>query len=240
MKTLRTVLLSGVAAVSFASASVALADSVVSPGGKPGVATKWTKGADGVTLTLKEGFDPAAVAEAIGKGVPGAKAKAAGAKVVVSGVDEKKLIAALEKVQVEAGDDVNAMFAAMQKPGGGGDEEGSGSSIRATNKTTVPGGEVTEQVSGTVVDVKYGTYPHVAVVITVDESPDGSEAKKGAKITVLPIVKMAGKAVDSSDEASKTNIGAWYARAGDKVTVKLTGKPEKGAWQAVLFERKPK
>ena len=61
------------AVVALTCVGPAQADTIVSPGGKPGVATKWSAKGDSVRLEIKEGFSPSEVADAILRGVPGAE-----------------------------------------------------------------------------------------------------------------------------------------------------------------------
>lgn len=219
----------------------ALAEPVVSPGGKPGAAKAWSSQDGAVVLELVPGFTADAVAAAIQKGVAGAKASAKDGKVAVTGVDEKKLLVALEKVDVSA-DDVDAMVSALQ----GGGDEGSGSSIRATKAAELPGASAPAElqvVGATVLSVKHGKYPHVAVTLKLDVIPKAladAGVKPGAKVTVVPRVQLEGGRIAPTDERSKTNIGAWYARTGDKIQVAIEGQNPQGFWVAAQFERKAK
>ena len=241
---MRTFARSAALAAFILTPAIAGAESVVGAGGKPGVATSWAKSGTAVTLTIKEGFVAEDIAEAITKAVPGAKSKAAGNKITVTGVDQAKLLLALEKVDVEAGDDVNGMFTSLQNRGGGGEEQGSGSSIRASKATdfsAVMGGAA--PYDATVIEVKYGRYPNVAVTVKIDAVPEGAKDEgvtKGAKVVVLPRIEAPGGAIDPADKQSSMNIGAWYARPGDKVLVRLEAKNPKNGWFASSFERKPK
>lgn len=216
----------------------ALADPLIQPGGKPGAAKSWSSKGNVVTLQLAEGFSAEDAAAAISKSVSGASAKADGTTVVVSGVEEAKLLAALEKVEVASGlDDVNSMFATLQA---GNAEDGSGSSIRATKQASMV--EVVQdpavRVPATVLEVKHGTYPFVAVTVKIDQVPKGVQSlKKGAKATVVPRINAPKGVIARDDEQSKMNVGAWYVKKGDKVMLKLEGKTEQGFWVADRFER---
>ena len=92
----------------------ALAEPVVSPGGKPGAAKAWSTQDGALVLELVPGFTADAVAAAIQKGVAGAKASSKDGKVTVTGVEEKKLLVALEKVDVSA-DDVSVSISSNTK-----------------------------------------------------------------------------------------------------------------------------
>lgn len=221
------------------TASVALADPVLQAGGKPGVAASFSQDGAAVTLVIAAGFDPAAVAEAISAGVPGAQAKVVGQKVVVSGVAQATLLTALEKVDVApAGDDVDAMLSALQNPGG--EDDGSGSSIRATNNNSeleAVRGPPGELVFGKVVKVRRARFPLVFITVQVERGPKVGAPAKGETIVVLPRVKSKHGVVDPDDAASQLNVGAWYAQPGDKVKVRLEAKKEKKVWVAKAFER---
>ena len=215
----------------------AAADTLVQPGGKPGVATSWKASGDKVVLEIKEGFAAAEVAEAIKKAVPGAKAEAKGQTVSVAGVPQDKLITALERIEVSpAADDIDAMFASIQNPGS--EDEGSGSSIRATQNTEIPEPGEGAKVMATVVGVRHNRFPLVAVTVRVDQV-DGTQTgvAKGGQIVVVPLVQTKDGIIQSGDARSQKNVSAWYARAGDKVSLQL-GQPEgKKFWVALAFER---
>ncbi len=235
-------MISQVALFAVALAPLAVsADPVVAKGGKPGAAKAWSTQDGALVLELVPGFTADAVAAAINKGVAGAKATAQGGKVAVAGVEEKKLLVALEKIDVSA-DDVDAMVSALQ---GGGGDEGSGSSIRATKAADLGaagGGAAVAPVlvPGTVLSVKHGKYPFVAVTLKLDTVPKAladAGVKPGAKVTVVPRVQLEGGRIAPSDEQSKANIGAWYARSGDKIQVAIEGQGPQGFWVAARFER---
>lgn len=227
-------------------AITASAAPVVGAGRKPGVAASWSSASGAVTLKLAAGYDAAEVASAIAAGVKGASAKASGADVVVSGVAEAELLAALEKIDVKeaaTADDVDAMLANLQKPGG--EEEGSGSSIRATQQTDFSEvlGDKTELIGAKVVSVDRKKFPLVIVTVKLDKVPKGITGpglKSGAKLKVLPRVKSKNGIVDPNDQASTLNVGAWYAQPGDKVQLHLEKEPTDGIWVAAAFNRNAK
>lgn len=226
-------------AVGLLGTSVALADPVVAPGQKPGVAASWTKDGATTTLVIAAGYDANEVAETIVAEVKGAQAKADGQQVVVTGVATAALLAALEKVDVApAGDDVDAMLSALQNPGG--EDDGSGSSIRATNDKAdfeAVRGPPGQLVVGRVLKVRRARFPLVFITVKVERGPkSGDGPAKGDTIVVLPRVKSKGGVVDPADAASQLNVGAWYAQPGDRVKVRLESK-EKKVWVAKAFER---
>lgn len=211
----------------------ASADPLVRPGGKPGVAQAWTRVPGGLALTIADGYGADQVRAAIEAAVPGAKLTIADGKLVVGGLDEKKLLAQLEKVDVST-DEVDAMVQALQ-----GGDDASGSSIRATNNAFAAVVDVsTPPLAAEVVRVKHGKYPFVAVTVRLDARPrDPALAKLPKELTVVPRVELKGGVIAPSDARSRVNIGAWYVKPGDKVSVALEGQTEKGFWVARAFER---
>lgn len=223
----------------------AIAAPAVAPGGKPGAVASWVANGPSITLTPAQGFDAAELAAAISAGVKGVTAKVDNGKVVVTGLAEAQLLGALEKVDVKeaSGDDVDAMLAALQKPGG--DDDGSGSSVRATKAADFSEvmGAKTEVITAKVLEVTHGQFPVVAVTIKVQQLPKGlvlPGVKTGAKLKVVPRVKSKGGMVDPTDEASKLNVGAWYTQPGDVVLVRLEKDPKDGVWIAAAFNRRTK
>lgn len=223
-----------VLAATLALGGAASADPLVRPGGKPGVAQAWTRVPGGLALTLADGYGADQVRAAIEASVPGAKLTIADGKLVVGGVDEKKLLAQLEKVDVST-DEVDAMVQALQ-----GGDDASGSSIRATNTGAFAAvvDASTAPLAAEVVRVKHGKYPFVAVTVRLDARPrDPALAKLPKELTVVPRVELKGGVIAPSDARSRVNIGAWYVKPGDKVSVALEGQTEQGFWVARAFER---
>lgn len=237
-----------IAASLLSCSSLAFATPVVKPGGKPGAAVAWkTDAAGAVVLKLATGYDSAAVAKAIAAKVAGANAKVAGPDVAVTGVAEAKLIAALEGVEVGEpgnGDDVDAMLANLRNPSEGDDEQ-SGSSIRATSSADFSAvmGNKDELITAKVVEVKRQRFPLVLVTVKVSQLPKGlglAGVKNGSKITVLPRVKSKNGIVDPADEPSQLNLGAWYVETGDTVLLRLEKEPQDNVWVAAAFDRRAK
>lgn len=222
-------------------AAPAWADPVVNTGGKPGAAASWSSSGGSVVLVVAEGYDAAQIAKAINASVKGAKAKVAGGKVVVTGVAEAALLPQLEGVDVDAPmDDVDQLLSNLK---GGDDEEGSGSSIRATKLADFTDvlGKASERIEGEVSGVSRSRFPLVMVSVVVSKVPAGVKGiKKGDRITVIPRVKSKNGVVDPKDRASQLNIGAWYAQEGDHVSLKLEPKPKRSYWIAKGFERQAK
>ena len=217
------------------------AEPVVKSGGVPGAATSWTAKKDAVVLEIGEKYDAAEIATAIESKVAGASAKARGNTVIVTGVTEPKLLDALSKIDVEPSmDDIDEMLTSLQKPGG--DDEGSGSSIRATQAADFSDvlGSAEELIGAKVVGVEHHRFPVVIVQVQITSVPKSMKAlKRGQKISLIPRVKSKGGVIDPSDKASKLNVGAWYAVKCDAVRIRLEGdKPEKDeVWIAAAFQR---
>lgn len=206
-------------------------------GGKaaPGVVTSWSGSGDKVELTVKDGTDAKAVAEAIQSGVPKVKAKVQAGKVVVTGKSQDELLKALADVDF-GGDDFGALAAAASEG-----DEGSGSSLRAkkTAELAKVFADQTTTALGKVTAVKAGAFPNATVTVQVLRGPTGAagtKVKKGAKIAFTPVLKKKGAAIDWTDENTQLNAGAWYLKAGDKVRVKL-GKESKGGFEAEIIDR---
>lgn len=207
-------------------AAPASADTIVLTGGKPGVATAWKTDGDAVVLTIKDGFSASEVAAAIARAVPGAKATSDAAMVRVTGLTEKALVAALERVEVdEELDDIDSAFAAMATAGG--DDEGSGSSIRATSAATIPSPDAARSIVGKVVSIRHKRFPLVLVTLKTDT---------GETITVVPRIAARGGVIVSDDKQSQANVSAWYARPGDRVKVDVAEK-KNNVWIAQTFAR---
>lgn len=214
------------------------AETLLTPGGKPGAVAQVTERGGAVVLALKSGFSPEDVANAVTHAVPGAKCKVDEGRVVVSGVSKAELLPALERIEVSlALDDIDAMLSNMQ--GLGGQDEGSGSSIRATKVAELGDaqGKKLPRVVGTVVKVRHQRYPVVALRVKVTQAEGRLGLSPGQEIEVVPLVAR-GKGDPSIDPAqSRKNARAWYARPGDEVQVELQAKGEKAVFVARTYER---
>jgi hypothetical protein len=232
------------AAASISLASVAVAAPVVKPGGKPGAAASWKSEGGALVLTLAPGYEADAVAKAIAGKLSGVTAKVSGGNVVVAGLPEAKLLSALEGVEAgepAGGDDVDAMLANLR--GGEGEDDQSGSSIRATQAADLSQvmGAKEELITAKVIEVKHQKFPLVLVTVKVSQISKSlvlPGVKAGSKITVLPRVKSKNGVVDPKDEASQLNLGAWYVEPGDTVMLRLEKEPKDNVWVAAAFDRK--
>lgn len=218
--------------------STAEAAPLINPGQAPGLVKTWTSAGGATTLTVAEATSAEAVAEAILAKVPGTQAKAEGHTVVVTGIDEAQLLVALEGIDLGGeDDDVDAMLSALQNPGG--DEDGSGSSIRAGKKAELDdvAGPPGPLVYGSVTAVRHARYPLVILTVKVRRGPKGGHPAQGQTIQVVPYVSSKDGAVDPDDAQSQLNVGAWYVQKGDRVRLRLETKARKKVWVAKAFER---
>lgn len=221
--------------------STATADPLVKPGAKPGAVSSWSTVGEDVVLIVGNNYEADDVAKAITAKIKGSKTKVNGNSVVVSGVEEKALVPMLARVEVEpALDDVDQMLSALK--GGGDEEEGSGSSIRATQVADFSDvlGAQKDRIEGEVVGVTRSSFPVVIVSVKVTKVPRGTRGiAVGNRITVVPRVKSKNGVVDPNDRPSQLNVGAWYAQEGDQVVLNLGKKRQKKYWIARGFERRP-
>ena len=201
--------------------ATAFADTIVGADGEPGVATSWKTSGKSTVFTIKDGFSPDEVAEAIERSVPGSKASAGETTVTVKGVEKSALLKALARIEVdEQLDDIDGAFAALQNPIG--NDDGSGSSIRATKERKLTGftdeKSKLEKISGQVIKVVHKKFP--VVVLSV-------KTESGKTVSMIPHIKMKGALIDYSDPASAKNLAAWYCRPGDRVEFSVGQKSNK-------------
>lgn len=208
-------------------------------GGKPapGVVTKWSANGTTVELTLKEGEDPQAVADAIKTEVGKVRTSVRDGKVIVVGKSEADLLNALSKVEV-GGEDFGALADAALSDEGG---EGSGSSLRAKKVADLDKmfKDKDKLALGTVVGVSYGQYPSAVVTVKIigaPKGPLGNKVRRGANIKFRPLIKMKGTSPDWADDGTQVNAGAWYLKAKDRVRV-LIGGEAKDVYEAVAIDR---
>jgi hypothetical protein len=228
----------GSAGLAASLAVIAYAEPLVKmDGGKPapGVVTAWSGSGDKVELTVKDGADPKAVADAIQSGVPKVKAKVQAGKVVVTGKSQDDLLKALSGVEF-GGEDFGALAQAASES-----DSGSGSSLRAKKAADLAKlfNDQKDTALGQVVSVDTSKAPKVMVTVQILRGPTGDlgqKIRKGAKITFVPVMKMKGTAPDTSDEDTALNMKAKDFKAKDKVRVKI-GKEVDGSFEAVLIDK---
>lgn len=217
------------------------ADTLLAPGGKPGVITRVDTKGESVVLKVKNGFSPEDVANTVTHGVPGARCKVERDSVMVSGVSKADLLPALERLEVSPQlDDIDAMLSNMQ--GLGTEDEGSGSSIRATKVAELgeADGKKLPRVVATVLAVRHQRYPLVALRVKVSDAGGLEGLSAGKEIEVVPLIAR-GKG-DKSVEISQSrkNARAWYARPGDEIVVELKARGDKDVFVAQSYERRPR
>lgn len=226
--------------VLLAPGAASSAETLFAAGGKPGVVTKVGEKEDSLVLTIKSGFSAKDVADVLTNGVPGAKCKVdkSGA-VIVSGVSKEELTAALERLEVSPElDDIDAMLSNMQ--GAGAQDEGSGSSIRATKVAELAASEGAPlpRVVGTVVKVRHQRYPLVALRVKVMEVGELKGVSVGQEIEVVPLTRRDRKDQSVDATVSRNNAKAWYARPGDQVVVELKARGQNDVFVAATYQRK--
>lgn len=222
----------------FVSGSVQ-AEPLLGPNAKPGLVTAWSTASGITTLTLAEGVDADAVAQLIIDSIKGAQAKPNGERVLITGIGEARLLSQLQGLDLSTeDDDVDAMLSELQNPGG--DDDGSGSSIRAGKKVQLHqvAGPPGPLVDAEVLQVQHARYPLVVVTVKVRRGPkSGKGPRPGDTIRVVPYVKSKGGVVDPKHPQSQLNVGAWYVQKGDRVRLRLEEKARKKLWVAKAFER---
>lgn len=203
------------------------AETIVAADAKPSVATAWRSEGDTVILTVKSGFSPTDVADAIRRGIPRVIASPAEGEVRVKGIDQDALLLALERIEVDPElDDIDEMFAAIRTGPEETVDEGSGSSIRATRATG--DAKAPPVVTGQVKSVHHKRFPLVAVTLVLETGAGDLEA--GQSLTIVPVIG------EPSGPLAEKNLAAWYARPGDRIRVELTRKTGK-YWVADKFDR---
>lgn len=192
-------------------------------------------------LTVEAAFDADAVASRIRERLENAQVLRDGQRLWVEGVSRRALQQALSNEALKAApDDVDELLASLREPGRS--EDGSGSSVRAVRegrKAELPEAEgpvLTARVRG----LERHRFPLVLVRVELEEVPEDGPWRPGQQIVVLPRVKSHRGLVDPNDKLSKLNVGAWYAKAADRVTLVLEPRPEgQKVWVARRFERLP-
>lgn len=221
------------------AASVADADPLVKmDGGKasPGVITAWSGSGKKIELTVAAGKDARAVAASIEANVSGVRTKVQGGKVLAIGKTEADLLQALAGVDFGGEEDMTLLAAAALE-----DDVDSGSSLRA--KTTADLKKILSDratvAQGQVVSVTQGAFPNVTVNVRVLSGPTGELGKairKGQTVAFTPTFAKKGDQLDLSQTTTQTNVGAYFLKAGDRVSVKV-GKAAGKGFEAELITR---
>jgi len=216
---------SWLAGLVFLASTPAAADPVVGAGGTPGVATSWSAQDNAVVLKVMDGFSADDVADAIKSGVVGTTVSVDDTSVRVTGISMDELVVALEKIDVTPElDDIDEVFAAIRSGPEEAAAEGSGSSIRATRKTSFEA----FTVSATVKAVTHRRFPLMLLSVEIDEGAGPLVSKE--PLTIVPHIGPPDGA------RAQKNLAAWYARPGDRIRITLTRKTSK-AWVADTYER---
>lgn len=184
--------------------------------------------------TLKKGFRLTPIGKhsakdlekTLQKAFPKAKIQLQSKSLRIQGVELAPLTAtltALRQAKPEtpsAEDEVDLMLADVRNQGDV--DSDSGSSIRATQETTLAPKET--QIQGEVVDVRRLRFPVVHIRIKL-KSPFGA-LKVGDELVVIPEIRV--KRGRPTDAASKQNLDGWYAYPGDRIQADRVKADAKG------------
>jgi hypothetical protein len=221
------------------AAGAAVADPLVKmEGGKasPGIVTAWSGSGKKVELTVAAGKDAQAVAAAIEAHVSGVRCKVQGGKVLAIGKAEGELLEALAGVDFGGEEDMTLLAAAAMEG-----ESDSGSSLRAKTTADLKKllGDRATVAQGQVVSIVQGAFPEVTVSVRVLSGPTGELGKtvrKGQTIAFTPTFTKKNGQLDLAHTPTQTNLGAFFLKAGDRVTVKV-GKATPKGFEAELITR---
>lgn len=203
---------------------------------KPGVITTWKGSGKKVELTVADGKDARAVAAAIEANVSGVRTKVQGGKVLAIGMAEGELLQALAGVNFGGEDDMALLASAGLE-----EDVDSGSSLRAKTTADLKKllGDRATVAQGQVVSVSQGAFPAVTVNVRVLSGPTGELGKtvrKGQTLAFQPIFQKKNGQLDLGHTPTQTNLGAYFLKAGDRVTVKVGKAGDKG-FEAELITR---
>lgn len=204
---------------------------------EPGVVTGWSGSGKKIELSLRANADPQAVAAAIESGLERVRVKVKAGKLLVLGLSQDDLLKALTEIKL-GGDDLDVLAAAAASD----DDYDTGSSIRA-KKTDDLAKLLADRATTAVGRVKLvssGSFPNVRVAVQILRGPSGplsSRIRKGQTIVFFPVIKKtrAGQP-DLSDGETVANIGAWFLKKNDVVTVRV-GASIKGGFEAAVIMR---
>ena len=226
-------------AISFSGQSVHAENLVKLDDGEPqsSVLTSWTEKGSKSIFTVRDGEDPKEIVELINEEISGIKAKVRAGKIQIKGKPLAELLPLLAEINLEEEEDFGALASASFDA-----DFDSGSSLRAKKVADVKKLLSDSQVVaiGKVMGVQRGTFPRTLVLVQILRGPKGalaSSIKKGGKIKFEPAFTRKKGQIDWSAHSNQVNAGAWYARPGDKVVVRI-GSTLKGAYEAELFERR--
>ncbi len=234
--------------------ALAAADTLIVSGGnnsyKPGAAASWTTTADSVTFVLADGVDGAKVAQTLKERLATAKVALDGKKLTVSGVPSATLLDQLSGLSLSGEADPLAALAGL---GGGqpaNEAPEGGGSIRASTprnvggmigpQTAEPQASATEpsadnMVEAEVVDVSRGAFPQVSLKLKVKKNAKAGPLKekldKGDTFSGAVMVS-----TNLTDPKNQRNLGAYYLKKGDKVSVHA--QPKGDAYEVDWVERK--
>ncbi|MEM1026209.1 MAG: hypothetical protein AAGD10_18790 [Myxococcota bacterium] len=184
-----------------------------------------------VVLSVRPGFRPEDVAEVLLSHVEGLQMIQDGRRIFLEGVDLEGLRSHLSSAQVAPSpDDIDALLAAL-----GRDAE----PIDAAREPPVVLDADEVVLTARVLSVRRQRFPLVFVEVKVLEAPEEAAVQAPRRLLVLPRVRSTRGLVDPADDRSKVNVGAWYAKPGDRVRLVLESQTEdEEVWVAALFQRR--
>lgn len=198
--------------------------------GGPGAACEARTEGARVVLSIRPGFRPEDVAAVVGDRLPRVQMVVDGRQVFLEGVTLSRLKADLQSARVAPSpDDIDALLAAL-----GGDAQ----PIDAAREPPVVLDEDEMVLTARVLDVRRQRFPLVFVEVNILKAPEGAPVSAPRRLLVLPRVRSTRGLVDPADDRSKVNVGAWYAKPGDRVRLVLEDRTEdENVWLAALFQR---
>ena len=201
------------------------------------VLTSWSQKGSKSTFTVRDGEDPREIVELINEEISGVKAKVRAGKIQIKGKPLSELLPLLAEINLEEEEDFGALASVSFDT-----DFDSGSSLRAKKVADVKKllSDANTVAIGKVIGIQRGTFPRTLVMVQILRGPKGTlgeSIKKGGKIKFEPSFTRKKDQVDWQVQSNQVNAGAWYARPGDKVVIRI-GSTLKGAYEAEIFERR--
>jgi hypothetical protein len=186
----------------------------------------WTVRDSGIDLQLQEGYPLDPTRDWLRGQIPTATISVDGGALRLASADPGALQARIAGLEAPSDlQDVDAMIAGLSSTAT--TRDGSGSSIRAKRDLHLtPTDKVT--FVGSVLAVKRGgSFPLVALVVSVDSVPhnDRPNALEAKQLLVIPRIRFSKGRPSLKDPVTYRHRRLWYARKGDQVGVTLEPRP---------------
>jgi len=183
-----------------------------------------------VVLSIRPGFRPEDVAAVVDEGLVQVQMVVDGRQIFLEGVSLADLKADLRSARVaRSPDDIDALLAALG---------GSAEPVDAASEPPVVLDDDEQVLTARVLNVRRQRFPLVFVEVKILDAPEDAPVAARRRLLVLPRVRSTRGLVDPADDRSKVNVGAWYAKPGDRVRLVLEGPTEdEDVWLAALFQR---